>query len=280
MTHPLISADELGECLRGSQPPLVLDVQFVLGDLAAGRTMYERSRIAGAVFCDLDTVLAGPVGATGGRHPLPDPAVLERNLRALGLDDDSSVVVYDEGSGMGAARAWWLLRWIGLVDVRILDGGLPAWDAIGGTIESGPAGGGSTGSLHVDPGHLPLIDAEGAAQLAREGVLLDARAAPRYRGEVEPIDPVAGHIPYARNLPVGELLDTSGRYLPAEDLRRKFAAVGVEPGTPVGAYCGSGVSAAQEVVALTVAGYPAALYAGSWSDWIADPARPIVTGEE
>ncbi|HET8587267.1 MAG TPA: sulfurtransferase [Candidatus Limnocylindria bacterium] len=279
MAPPLISADRLAKRLEGEAPPLILDVQFVLGDPNGSRTLYERAHLPGAVFCDLDTVLAGPVGPTGGRHPLPEPERLQRDLRALGLNDASSVVTYDEGAGMGAARAWWVLRWIGHDDVQILDGGLPAWVARGGAIESGSPLPLRAGDIRVEPGHMPLLRPDDAAALARAGVLLDARAAPRYRGEVEPIDPVAGHIPGARNLPVSELVDASGRYLAADELRRRFAAVGVEATTPVGAYCGSGVSAAQEIVALTLAGYQGALYAGSWSDWISDRRRPIATGE-
>lgn len=280
MNDPLISAEELAGRLRGPEPPLVLDVQFILGDLGGGSELYEHAHVPGAVFCDLDTVLAGPVGPTGGRHPLPDPARLQRDLRALGLSDDSGIVAYDQGVGMGAARAWWILRWVGHDDVVILDGGLPAWIAAGGATESGPGRRRSAGDIHVDPGHMPLLDAPAAATLARDGVLLDARAAARYRGQAEPIDPVAGHIPGARNLPTAEVLDAAGRYLPPDDLRRRFAAVGVADDRPVGAYCGSGVSAVQDVVALTIAGFEPSLYAGSWSDWITDPDRPVALGEE
>jgi thiosulfate/3-mercaptopyruvate sulfurtransferase len=276
----MISAEQLAQRLRGPEPPLLLDVQFVLGDPPGGRRLYEGSHLPGAVFCDLDTVLAGPVGATGGRHPLPDPARLQRDLRALGLRDDSSIVVYDQGIGMGAARAWWVLRWIGHADVAILDGGRPAWEASGGATESGAGRRQVDGDIHVHPGHMPLLDAQGAAAVARDGVLLDARTAARYRGEAEPIDPVAGHIPGARSLPTGDVLDASGRYLPPDELRRRFTTLGVSRDRPVGTYCGSGVSAVQDVVALTIAGFEPSLYAGSWSDWITDPDRPIAVGEE
>jgi thiosulfate/3-mercaptopyruvate sulfurtransferase len=280
MHSPLISAEELAAQLAEPLPPLVLDVQFVLGDPAAGLARYEVSHIPGAIFCDLDTVLAGPVRATGGRHPLPDPTRLQRDLRALGLRDDSSIVAYDQGIGMGAARAWWVRRWVGHEEVVILDGGLPAWEASGGATESGPGRRRVDGDIHVDAGHMPLLDAEAAAAVARDGILLDARTATRYRGEAEPIDRVAGHIPGARSLPTADVLDASGRYLPPDELRRRFAASGVRRDRPVGTYCGSGVSAVQDVVALTIAGFESSLYAGSWSDWISDPDRPIAVGEE
>ncbi len=298
MSSPLISVDELAALVDTTQQhqqlhqrqrppepppqqPLLLDVQFVLGEPDGGHRLYRRAHLPGALFCDLDTVLAGPVERTGGRHPLPRPEVLQANLRRLGLNDASDVVVYDEGAGMGAARAWWVLRWVGHANVRILDGGLPAWQAAGRRTESGEsAARPATGDITVRPGGMPLLDADAAAGVAAKGVLLDARAQVRYRGESEPIDPVAGHIPGAVNAPVPDSLHADGRYRDAADLRGRFAALGVSDERPVAAYCGSGVSAAQQVVALTLAGFDPALYAGSWSDWISDPHRPIATGNE
>jgi thiosulfate/3-mercaptopyruvate sulfurtransferase len=201
-------------------------------------------------------------------------------MRRAGVSSTRPVVVYDGGQGWAAARAWWLLRWTGHPDVRVLDGGLPAWEASGGATESGPGRRQVHGDLHVDPGHMPLLGAQAAASMARDGILLDARTAVRYRGEAEPIDPVAGHIPGARSLPTADVLDASGRYLPPDELRRRFRAVGVTEDRPVGAYCGSGVSAVQDIVALTLAGFEPSLYAGSWSDWITDPNRPVALGEE
>jgi thiosulfate/3-mercaptopyruvate sulfurtransferase len=231
------------------------------------------------VFVDLDTELAGPPGA-GGRHPLPDPGVFERAMRAAGVSAARGVVVYDAANSIAAARAWWTLRYFGHADVAVLDGGLAAWVAGGHPVERGesPAAVGS-GDFVARPGGMPVLDARGAGALAaRPGaVLLDARAPERYRGEVEPIDPVAGHIPGAVNRPATENVDPLSRgFRTPRALRDGFEAVGVREDGPVGAYCGSGVAAAHEVLALELAGFPgAALYVGSWSEWCADLERPV-----
>jgi thiosulfate/3-mercaptopyruvate sulfurtransferase len=228
------------------------------------------------VFFDLDDQICGVPGA-GGRHPLPEPDRLQRELRAAGVRREHPVVVYDTGTGEAAARLWWTLRWAGHPAVRVLDGGYAAWAGSGGPVEPGEVDPGP-GDFTVVPGRLPVLDAAAAAALAGSGVLLDARAAARYRGETEPIDRVAGHIPGAVNLPAAALHGPDGRLLPAADLRDRFAAAGVRTGTAVGAYCGSGVTAADTVLALTVAGFEdPALYVGSWSEWITDPARPVAT---
>jgi thiosulfate/3-mercaptopyruvate sulfurtransferase len=182
---------------------------------------------------------------------------------------------------MAAARAWWLLRWAGHPRVRVLDGGLGAWTAAGGGLEQGTAAD-EEGSFTPRRGAMPLLTAEDAAALAgrERGLLLDARAAERFRGEVEPVDPVAGHIPGAVNAPTAENMTADGRFRPREELAARFAGLGVRQGTDVGVYCGSGVSAAQQVLALELAGVPAALYVGSWSEWVADPSRPVATGEK
>jgi thiosulfate/3-mercaptopyruvate sulfurtransferase len=313
----LIDVAELADRLAGPSAPIVLDVRWRLGG-PPGKDEYLNGHIPGAVFLDLDEQLTGPPGA-GGRHPLPDPVRLQGELRGAGLRDGYPVVVYDHGDGMPAARAWWTLRWAGLADVRVLDGGFAAWtagdargagfgqrssagDARGagfgqrssaGDARGAGSGGRSSaagrptepgratlppGDITVRPGGLPVVDAAGAAALAEGGTLLDARAAARFRGETEPIDPVAGHIPGARNLPAAELVGADGRLLPPGALRERFRAAGVPDAGPVGAYCGSGVTAAQTVLALTVAGYPdPALYVGSWSDWITNPERPVAT---
>jgi thiosulfate/3-mercaptopyruvate sulfurtransferase len=200
-------------------------------------------------------------------------------MRAAGVSRDSDVVVYDDWNGWGPARAWWLLRWAGHERVRVLDGGLAAWKAAGQPLstEEPPPG---DGDFEPRLGALSLLDADSAAALARRGLLLDARAAERYRGESEPIDPVAGHIPGAVNAPTTENVGPDGRFLPPAALTERFAALGATPGTEVGVYCGSGVSAAHEILALAVAGIPAALYVGSWSEWTADPTRPVATGPE
>ncbi|SCG71191.1 sulfurtransferase [Micromonospora coxensis] len=275
---PLIESGQLAAELSGPEPPTLLDVRWRLAG-PPGRDDYAAGHLPGAVFVDLDTALCGPPGAAG-RHPLPDPAALQAALRAAGVRAGHPVVVYDGGDGMAAARAWWTLRWAGHRQVRLLHGGWPAWLAAGlptSTEVPTPA----PGDVAVRPGALPVLDTAAAAALAAadEGVLLDVRAAPRYRGEMEPIDPVAGHVPGAVNLPAPQYV-TDGRFPSAEALRERFAAVGVTGDAPVGAYCGSGVTAAQAVLALHLAGRPdAALYVGSWSEWVADPSRPVATGE-
>ena len=269
----MIDATALADELASTDPPTLLDVRWTLGG-PPGRPEYEAGHLPGAIFVDFDTELCGEPGA--GRHPLPDPETLQRALRAAGVRADHPVVVYDGGSGLPASRAWWTLRWAGHPRVRLLDGGLAAWSAAGLPLDTEvpePA----PGDFTVRPGAMPVLDAAAAAELvAGGGVLVDVRAAARYRGETEPIDPVAGHVPGAVNLPVTEQVGPDGRFRPGEELRARFAGVGVEPGVPVGAYCGSGVTAAQAVLALHLAGRPdAALYVGSWSDWITDPRRPV-----
>jgi len=258
----------------------VLDVRWRLGGPPPGE-MYATGHLPGAVGVDLDRDLAAPVGdGSRGRHPLPEVGALQEALRRWGIDEDSSVVAYDDADGTSAARAWWLLRWAGLHDVRVLDGGIAAWTAAGLPLTTHvPTP--KPGSVVVRPGARPVLDADGVAELvAGGGVLLDARVEPRYRGEVEPVDPVAGHIPGARSAPAGGNVAASGRFLGPDRLRERFARLGVEPGLTVGAYCGSGVVAAQVVLALHLAGVPAALYAGSWSEWVADPSRPVETGPD
>jgi len=254
----------------------VLDVRWELGG-PPGRDLYLEGHIPGAVFVDLDTALAGPPGV-GGRHPLPETDVFTRAMRAAGVSGDRPVVVYDAGASIAAARAWWLLRYFGHAHVAILDGGFSGWLAAGYAIERAVVPP-EPGDFVARAGGMPLLDAESAAAIARDGVLIDARAPERFRGEREPIDPVAGHIPDAVNVPATELVDATGRFLGPDSLRARFSAAGVDGGTSVGAYCGSGVAASHQVLALDVAGYRGALYVGSWSDWITDPARPVATGE-
>jgi thiosulfate/3-mercaptopyruvate sulfurtransferase len=273
VSDALLSVAALADALASARPPSVLDVRFRLGG-PSGRPDYEAGHIPGAVFVDLDAQLCGKPGP-GGRHPLPEPAALQTALRAAGVGRDRPVAVYDAGEGHAAARLWWTLRWAGHPDVRVLDGGYAAWRAGKRPVEPGKATP-PAGDFTVAPGQLPVLDAPEAARLAGSGALLDARIPARYRGEVEPIDAVAGHIPGAVNLPANELLGPDGHLLPASVLRERFAAAGVVAGRPVGAYCGSGVTAAYTVLALTVAGVPdPALYVGSWSHWITDPNRPV-----
>ncbi|OKK14432.1 3-mercaptopyruvate sulfurtransferase [Streptomyces sp. CB02488] len=272
---PIISASECVSESAGPRPPVLLDVRWQLGG-PPGRPDYEAGHIPGAVYVDLDSELAGPAGS-GGRHPLPEPAHFGAVMRRAGVGRDSSVIVYDGGQGWAAARAWWLLRWTGLRDVRVLDGGLAAWTGELSKETPAPA----EGDFVPEPGALPLLDADGAAALASSGLLLDARAAERYRGDVEPIDRVGGHIPGAVSAPTVENVGADGRFLPAETLAARFTGLGADgDAVDVGVYCGSGVSGAHEVLALEVAGFTAALYAGSWSQWSADETRPVATGPE
>jgi len=278
----LIDTRELDAVLRNVSAPrlVLLDVRWRLGGPSPAE-LYASGHLPGAVSVDLDRDLAAPVGdGRRGRHPLPEPGALQEALRRWGIDEESSVVAYDDADGSSAARAWWLLRWAGLRDVRVLDGGIAAWTAAGLPLTADMPAPEPT-NVVVRPGAMPVLDATGVAELvARGGVLLDARVEPRYRGEVEPVDPVAGHIPGARSAPTSGNVDASGRFLSPKQLRERFAGLGVEPGQAVAAYCGSGVAAAQEVLALHLAGVPAALYAGSWSEWVADPSRPIETGPD
>jgi thiosulfate/3-mercaptopyruvate sulfurtransferase len=269
-TGPLISAEELLASMR--EPQTLLDARWELGG-PPGHDGYVDGHIPGAAFVDLETELAAPPG-DGGRHPLPDRDQFEQSMRRAGVSNARPVVVYGDASQFGAARAWWLLRYFGHPTVAVLDGGLTAWIDAGGKLEAGapPI---DAGEFTARPGGMRLLDAADAAALARRGILLDARAPERFRGEVEPIDPVAGRIPGARNRPTTDNVDQAGRLRDPAELRAAFNALGVSEGVEVGAYCGSGVTAAHEVLALELAGYPAALYVGSWSDWITDSDRPI-----
>ncbi|MFS3129604.1 sulfurtransferase [Nocardioides sp. Bht2] len=270
---PLISVAELA---RSGETPVLLDVRWRLGG-APGAEEFARGHIPGAQYVDLDTALADPPGA-GGRHPLPEPARFIAAMRAAGVDRGRGVVVYDDWSGHAAARAWWLLRHYGHDAVRLLDGGWSAWRDAGGEVAVGAHDPAAPGDFHGEPGAMETLTATEVVELAAAGPLLDARAPERYRGEVEPVDPVAGHIPGARNAPTGANLGTDGRFLGPEALRDVYAAHGVAPGVPVGVYCGSGVTAAHDVLALATIGVRAALYPGSWSEWVTDPTRPVATG--
>jgi thiosulfate/3-mercaptopyruvate sulfurtransferase len=279
-----IDAVALRARLDGREPTTVLDVRWSLSG-PPGIDVYADGHIPGAVFVDLDRDLADPPGA-GGRHPLPDPQRFALAMRRAGVSRDRLVVVTDGGDGAGSARCWWLLRHHGIDAVVVLDGGFAAWVAAGGEVETGVAAApyGEDGPPGERPftasvARMPVLDAEGAARLARDGVLLDARAAARYAGEVEPVDAVAGHIPGALSMPVpAAVLGEDGLVVGPDVLAHRFARVGAAPGAAVGAYCGSGVTASQLVLALHSIGVEAALYTGSWSQWITDPVRPVATG--
>jgi thiosulfate/3-mercaptopyruvate sulfurtransferase len=273
----LIQADELAALLTASDRPRLLDVRWKLGGPPGG-PVHAAGHIPGAVYVDLDTELAGHGLPTDGRHPLPAIEVLQAAARRWGLRPGDTVVVYDDLFGMSAARAWWLLRHAGVTDVRVLDGGLAAWTATGLPLETGDVVP-ESGSIELAYGHVPVLGADDAAALARDGVLLDARAAERYRGEVEPVDPRAGHIPGAVSAPTTDNLAADGRFLPPDVLAARFASLGARPDAPVGAYCGSGVTAAHEALALDLAGFEAVVYPGSWSAWSNDPDRPVAIGD-
>ncbi len=256
---------------------VLLDVRWQLGR-TDGREQYLSGHLPGAVFVDLETELAAPGSAADGRHPLPSLQALQSAARRWGIQAGSRVVVYDATGGLAAARAWWLLRWGGLTEVTILDGGLAAWTAAGGEPATGEVVP-EPGAVTLTGGGMPVLSIDDAAALPSSGgVLLDARAGERYRGEVEPVDPRAGHVPGAVSAPTTENLAVDGSFRPVAQLRERFAALGAGQGATVGVYCGSGVTAAHQVAALVEAGIAAALWPGSWSEWSNDPERPAETG--
>lgn len=269
---------------RLDEPGLViLDCRFALEDTDYGQRSYAEGHLAGARFADLDKDLSGTViKQVTGRHPLPAPEKLVEKLRAWGVNADSQIVLYDDGPGAFAAHAWWLLAWLGKQEgVYLLDGGLKAWHAAGLPLsldapihEAGHFTGTADDSLVVEAQPLQ------ARLQAPDLTLIDARAPARFRGEVEPIDPVAGHIPGARCAVFTDNLGADGRFLPAEQLKARFEKIlAGRPASTLVAYCGSGVTACHNLFALCLAGYPLApLYAGSWSEWITDPQRPVATG--
>ncbi len=261
-----------------TRPPRLIDCRFVLLDPAAGRAAYQAGHLPGAIYADLETDLSGPIrkGHTG-RHPLPDSAALDALFSTWGLTPESSVVLYDDNANLMAARLWWMLKWAGIDDVSLLDGGLREWLEHGGTLSRElPA----TPPVSRFRGRYPADWVIGADELLASlhspaRTLIDARGEARYRGEVEPIDPIAGHIPGAICRPCDQNLDARGRFLPATDLRQRFSPF---RDTEVVTYCGSGVTACHNLFAMLLAGLPRPrLYAGSWSEWITDPGRPLAT---
>lgn len=276
MAH-LITPAELDRLLAGIAPVRVLDVRYRL-DRPDGRPEYLEGHVPGAVYVDLETELSRHGRPEDGRHPLPAQADLQTAARRWGLRAGDTVVVYDDARSLGASRAWWLLTRSGVADVRLLDGGLAAWTDAGLPLETGDVVA-EAGDIELSPLSEPVLSIDDAAGLPRDGVLLDVRAAERYRGEVEPIDPVAGHIPGAVNLPTTDYV-VDERFRDAATLRALFAAAGVVPGVHAAAYCGSGVTAAQAVFAAELAGLELRIYPGSWSQWSNTPGRPIATGAE
>lgn len=282
-TGPLVSRAELADLLASATPPVVLDVRWRLGG-PPGIDSYLAGHLPGACFIDLDTELSGEPGSRG-RHPLPDVAVFEAAMRGAGLHAGQLAVAYDDGDSTIAARLWWMLRYYGHRQAAVLDGGYQGWASAGMPLTREVTRGKPGDFAAVTAGAMPLLTAAEAGQLAKSGFLLDARAAERYRGEVEPVDRVGGHIPGAISAPTRENVGDDGLFLAPAELARRFASLGLpraaelttgDGGAPViGSYCGSGVTAAHQVLALELAGLPAALYVGSWSEWSSDPSRPI-----
>ncbi len=281
---PLVSAADVARDLASERPPVLLDVRYQLVGAAPGGPTaaeeYAAGHLPGAHFVDLDRDLAAPPGAPGrgGRHPLPDVEEFGAAMRRFGVSAGRPVVVYDGAASMAAARAWWLLRWAGHRDVRVLDGGFAAWREAGLPV-SAEVPQPQEGDFKPAPGLMPTVDGDGAAVWAREGLLLDARSGERYRGEVEPVDPRAGHVPGAVSAPTAENVGPDGRFRPAAELAERFRALGVGE-RPTAVYCGSGVTAAHQVLALELAGVEATLYPGSWSEWSSDGSRPVAVTDQ
>ena len=281
----LIGADSLEELL-GDPRLAVVDCRFDLTNPEAGHQAYLKAHIPGARYADLNRDLAAPIGPHTGRHPLPAPEKFAQRLGRLGIGNDSQVVAYDAANGSFAARLWWMLRWLGHDAVAVLDGGFKAWTARGGALEAGEA---EVRPQRVAPRFTPRVAAgavlstaelERALESPARALLVDARAPERFAGAVEPLDPVAGHIPGAVNQPFSANLGADDHFLPAAELKRRWTQLlaGREPQTLV-AMCGSGVTACHNLLSLEVAGLSGArLYAGSWSEWIRDPRRPVARG--
>lgn len=274
MSH-LVSAAALSELIAVEPRLRILDVRWRL-DRPDGRSEFLEGHIPGAVYVDLDTELSREGAPDEGRHPIPSTDALQDAARRWGLHDGDVVVVYDDASGLPAARAWWLLRQGG-VDVRVLDGGWRTWQGAGGAVE--------TGERMPRPGRVTLtdvrtggIDIDEAAMHPETGALLDVRAPERYRGEVEPMDPVAGHIPGAVNLPTTAHLREDGTLRSPDEIRAALTEAGIDQDAPIAAYCGSGVTAAHTALALAEAGIEAKIFHGSWSAWSNTPGRPVATG--
>ena len=267
---PLISASEL---LATLDDVTVLDVRYRLGG-PPGQDEFAAGHIPGAAYVDLDQDLADPPGGsdgTGGRHPLPEPFRFVGAMRAAGVSNRRPVVVYDDWQGRAAARAWWLLRHYGHHDVRVLDGGWSAWQAAGGEVSS-EAAVIAPGDFSGAPGHLLTVTADEVLDFA--GTVIDARNPERFRGDEEPVDPVAGHIPGAVNVPTGANVDEQGSFRSPAELAEAY------PDGDVAAYCGSGVTATHDLLALAIQGREGTLYPGSWSEWVnqSGPDRPVATG--
>ena len=280
-TQILITAAELSDLTQADRPLTILDVRWRL-DQPDGHAAYLQGHIPGAVYVSLEDELSDHAVSGRGRHPLPSGRSVEVSARRWGIRAGVPTVVYDDWNRAASARAWWVLTAAGLTDVRILDGGLSAWRLAGGSLDTGPVTPppGNATVLHDDlyAGALPTLTAQQAA--AADLTLLDARAPERFRGEVEPVDPVAGHIPGAKNLPSSTVLADDGTFLTQDALGQLLSEHGIDGGGRVGAYCGSGVTATITLAALATMGFHAALFPGSWSEWSSDPSRAVARGSE
>lgn len=274
MSDPLV---DIAWLLEHLQDPDVVVAEVCWTPAGSSRELYEQGHLPGAVFLDVDVDLAAPPGSGPGRHPIPSPPSFAATMGATGIRNTDLVVAYDRQGGSLAARLWWMLDVTGH-RAAVLDGGLDAWTGVP-----------ETGAVGLKPASFEerpwpsrrVIDAEGVTRAiaTRTAVVLDARVEERYRGEVEPIDPVGGHVPGALSAPWVDNLDPAGRFLPAAALRERFVRLGVREGKPVVCYCGSGVTSCHDVLALELAGLgEAMLYEGSWSDWCSDPKRPVARG--
>lgn len=277
----LITVTELAGLIRAGDPVTILDVRWRL-DQPDGRSAYVQSHIPHAVYVSLEDELSDHTISGRGRHPLPSGRSVQASARSWGMRKNVPTVVYDDWNRAGSARAWWVLTAAGLPNVRILDGGLAAWRAAGGDVATGPVSPppGNVTALHNDlyAGGRPTLAAQQAD--AADVTLLDARAPERFRGDTEPVDPVAGHIPGAKNVPASDVLADDGTFLADGALTRLFSDRGINRDGHVGAYCGSGISATVTLAALATMKYQAALFPGSWSEWSSDPARPVARGSE
>lgn len=272
----LMDVQTLRNRMTSGAQTVLLDVRWTLG-YPHGHGHYQSAHIPGAVYVDLESTLSAEPSAREGRHPLPGLERLQEAARQWGINDDDVVVAYDDSGNTSAARLWWLLRYAGLNTVHLLDGGLSAWTAAGFEVEGGEEQH-CLGEVELDGGAMPVADIAIVPEIAHHGVLLDARAGERFRGEVEPVDAKAGHIPGAVSAPTEENLTPAMTFKSAVELRRRFEALGVNDSVEVAVYCGSGVVAAHQVAALEIAGFSAALYPGSWSQWSSRSDLPVATG--
>ena len=276
---PLVSPEQLLAALAAGATPAIIDCSFDLADVGVGERAFAAGHLPGAVYAHLDRDLAGAKTGLNGRHPLPARADWAATLARLGVTPARAVVVYDAQGAMFAARAWWMLLWAGHRAVSVLDGGLAAWQAAGGTLEAGAVTPSAAASAYpIGDSLVATVDADALQKSLGRVTLIDARAGERYRGEVEPLDKRAGHIPGARSRFFKDNLDVQGRFKPAGELRAAFAAFGAAPAQVVH-QCGSGATACHNLLAMEAAGLPgSALYPGSWSEWSADPKRPVAVG--